>query len=209
MELSDRVGGDVSRRAGRRSSTGLPRSAKRIGLLMATGRRDRRRSPRRPPDDRRSAAGPGRRRATAERRRTRDLAKRARRPTRSRSSRSSRSSCRCSRDFHQSSRARWPQGQLDLLLPSRRDEALARGRDGILDHRWRRRHACHLAGPWTRSADEQSPPPPLVLTGLAVGVGFKAGLFNIGGTGLVARRRFLRCVRGRRDGRSTARRRSP
>ena len=50
---------------------------------------------------------------------------------------------------------------------------------------------------------------PLMMTGLAVGVGFKAGLFNIGGTGQVLVGGFVRGPRRRRGRRAAGDRRLP
>jgi general nucleoside transport system permease protein len=80
------------------------------------------------------------------------------------------------------------QGQLDLLLPIKAYEALLEGATGIsfLDVDG---DAAALAISLIPSAQALTntlvAAAPLVLTGLAVGVGFKAGLFNIGGTGQV------------------------
>ena len=80
------------------------------------------------------------------------------------------------------------QGQLDLLLPIKAYEALLEGATGIsfLDVDG---STAALAISLVPSAQALTntlvAAGPLVLTGLAVGVGFKAGLFNIGGTGQV------------------------
>jgi len=82
------------------------------------------------------------------------------------------------------------QGELDLLLPIKAYEALLEGATGIsfLDT-----DDGTLAFAFSIDPDRAAraltstlvAAGPLVLTGLAVGVGFKAGLFNIGGTGQV------------------------
>ena len=80
------------------------------------------------------------------------------------------------------------QGQLDLLLPIKAYEALLEGATGIsfLDVDG---STAALAISLVPSAQALTntlvAAGPLVLTGLAVGVGFKACLFNIGGTGQV------------------------
>jgi ABC-type uncharacterized transport system permease subunit len=82
------------------------------------------------------------------------------------------------------------QGQLDLRLPIKAYEALLEGATGIsflnVDDG---SVAFDLSVDPERAAqaltNTLAAAGPLVLTGLAVGVGFKAGLFNIGGTGQV------------------------
>ena len=97
---------------------------------------------------------------------------------------------------HVRSSSRLPVGAVFLALVS----GLA-----AADHpRLERRHGLPLDRYWARcsrgpsarrrrSSNTSWPRPPLVLGGLAVGVGFKAGLFNIGGQG-----QFLMAALGRR-----------
>ena len=80
------------------------------------------------------------------------------------------------------------QGQIDLLLPIKAYEALLEGATGInfLDVDDNAAALAISLVPSTQAlTNTLVAAGPLVLTGLAVGVGFKAGLFNIGGTGQV------------------------
>ena len=80
------------------------------------------------------------------------------------------------------------QGQFDLLLPLKAYEALLEGATGIsfLDVDGSTASLAISLVPSTQAlTNTLVAAGPLVLTGLAVGVGFKAGLFNIGGTGQV------------------------
>jgi simple sugar transport system permease protein len=82
------------------------------------------------------------------------------------------------------------QGELDLLLPIKAYEALLEGATGIS---FLNTDDGALSFAFSIDPDRAAraltstlvAAGPLVLTGLAVGVGFKAGLFNIGGTGQV------------------------
>ena len=81
------------------------------------------------------------------------------------------------------------QGHLDLLLPIKAYEALLEGATGIsfldIDDSGGAALALSLLPSSQALTNTLVAAGPLVLTGLAVGVGFKAGLFNIGGTGQV------------------------
>ena len=93
------------------------------------------------------------------------------------------------------------QGSLDLLLPIKAYEALLEGATGIsflnVDDG---AVAFGLSLDPDRAAQALTntlvAAGPLVLTGLAVGVGFKAGLFNIGGTGQVLVGGFFAALAG-------------
>lgn len=93
------------------------------------------------------------------------------------------------------------QGELDLLLPIKAYEALLEGATGIsflnIDDGG---VAFGLSIDPNRAAQALTntlvAAGPLVLTGLAVGVGFKAGLFNIGGTGQVLVGGFFAALAG-------------
>jgi simple sugar transport system permease protein len=83
------------------------------------------------------------------------------------------------------------QGHLDFLLPLTAYEALIEGATGFsflnVDAAQHLSFAISFDGTLAARAltNTVAAAAPLVLTGLAVGVGFKAGLFNIGGTGQV------------------------
>ena len=91
------------------------------------------------------------------------------------------------------------QGHFDLLLPIKAYEALLEGATGI--------SFIDIDGDTTTLAISLVPSEqaltnslvrasPLILTGLAVGVGFKAGLFNIGGNGQVLVGAFFAALTG-------------
>ena len=91
------------------------------------------------------------------------------------------------------------QGQLDLLLPITAYEALLEGATGInfLDIDGDVATLAISLVPDTQALTNTiAAAGPLVLTGLAVGVGFKAGLFNIGGTGQVLVGGFFAALAG-------------
>jgi general nucleoside transport system permease protein len=83
------------------------------------------------------------------------------------------------------------QGHVDFLLPLTAYEALIEGATGFsflnVDANQHLSFAISMDGTLAARAltSTVAAAAPLVLTGLAVGVGFKAGLFNIGGTGQV------------------------
>jgi ABC-type uncharacterized transport system permease subunit len=93
------------------------------------------------------------------------------------------------------------QGQFDLLLPIKAYEALLEGATGIS---FLNTDDGVLAFAFSIDPDRAAraltstlvAAGPLVLTGLAVGVGFKAGLFNIGGTGQVLVGGFFAALAG-------------
>jgi ABC-type uncharacterized transport system permease subunit len=91
------------------------------------------------------------------------------------------------------------QGQLDLLLPIKAYEALLEGATGInfVDADGDAATlAISLVPDMQALTNTIAAAGPLVLTGLAVGVGFKAGLFNIGGTGQVLVGGFFAALAG-------------
>ncbi len=81
------------------------------------------------------------------------------------------------------------EGSLNLLLPLVAYESLLQGATGLsfIDVTAARSRSPFPSTRSRRSGADEHPGRggPLILTGLAVGVGFKAGLFNIGGTGQV------------------------
>jgi len=83
------------------------------------------------------------------------------------------------------------QGHIDFLLPLTAYESLIEGATGFsflnVDNAQHLTFAISFDGTLAARAltNTVAAAAPLVLTGLAVGVGFKAGLFNIGGTGQV------------------------
>ncbi len=93
------------------------------------------------------------------------------------------------------------QGSLDLLLPITAYESLLQGATGFsfLDvDDGAKTFAISIDGERAIRAltSTLAAAAPLVLTGLAVGVGFKAGLFNIGGTGQVLVGGFFAALAG-------------
>ncbi len=94
-----------------------------------------------------------------------------------------------------------PRQTLDLALPFIAFESLIEGATGITlidinDSGWSIAPGIDLARMQTALIDTATKATPLVLTGLAVGIGFKAGLFNIGGTGQLLAGGFLAAVVG-------------
>jgi simple sugar transport system permease protein len=95
-----------------------------------------------------------------------------------------------------------PRQTLDLSLPLVAFESLFEGATGIsfIDlsdtGSWSFALSIDLARTQTALIDMAVKAAPLVLTGLAVGVGFKAGLFNIGATGQLLAGGFLAALAG-------------
>jgi ABC-type uncharacterized transport system permease subunit len=95
-----------------------------------------------------------------------------------------------------------PRQTFDLSLPLVAFESLFEGATGIsfIDltdaGAWSFALTIDLARTQTALIDTAIKATPLVLTGLAVGVGFKAGLFNIGGTGQLLAGGFLAALAG-------------
>jgi simple sugar transport system permease protein len=95
-----------------------------------------------------------------------------------------------------------PRQTFDLTLPLVAFESLFEGATGISfidlndSGAWSFAASVDLARTQTALIDTATKATPLVLTGLAVGVGFKAGLFNIGGTGQLLAGGFLAALAG-------------